>query len=61
MSYSSVNRDELAIDRPREPELSRSPNPHICFDGGGIHHCLGDQLTRFQLRAQAVARPSCSC
>jgi cytochrome P450 len=51
MFYSSANRDELAIDRPHDLDLSRNPNPHISFGGGGIHHCLGNQLARFQLRA----------
>jgi cytochrome P450 len=49
--YSSANRDEAAIDRPHELDLSRNPNPHISFGGGGIHHCLGNQLARIQLRA----------
>ncbi|HEY2225208.1 cytochrome P450 [Actinomycetospora sp.] len=51
MVYSSANRDESRIDRAHELDLSRSPNPHISFGGGGIHHCLGNQLARFQLRA----------
>jgi cytochrome P450 len=51
MFYCSANRDEQAIERPHELDLSRSPNPHISFGGGGIHHCLGNQLARFQLRA----------
>jgi cytochrome P450 len=51
MFYSSANRDEQAIERAQELDLSRSPNPHISFGGGGIHHCLGNQLARFQLRA----------
>jgi cytochrome P450 len=51
MFYSSANRDERRIDRPHELDLSRSPNPHITFGGGGIHHCLGNQLARAQLRA----------
>jgi cytochrome P450 len=49
--YSSANRDELAIDRPHELDFSRHPNPHVAFGGGGIHHCLGNQLARFQIRA----------
>jgi cytochrome P450 len=49
--YSSANRDELAIERPHELDLSRHPNPHVGFGGGGIHHCLGNQLARFQVRA----------
>ena len=51
MFYSSANRDELAIERPYEFDLSRHPNPHVGFGGGGIHHCLGNQLARFQIRA----------
>jgi len=51
MFYSSANRDELAIERAHDLDLSRHPNPHISFGGGGIHHCLGNQLARFQLRA----------
>ncbi|HEY2203991.1 MAG TPA: cytochrome P450 [Pseudonocardia sp.] len=51
MFYSSANRDERAIDRAHELDLSRDPNPHISFGGGGIHHCLGNQLARFQIRA----------
>lgn len=51
MFYSSANRDESRIERAHEFDLSRSPNPHVSFGGGGIHHCLGNQLARFQLRA----------
>jgi len=51
MFYSSANRDESRIERAHEFDLSRQPNPHISFGGGGIHHCLGNQLARFQLRA----------
>ncbi len=49
--YSSANRDAARIERPSEFDLSRHPNPHISFGGGGIHHCLGNQLARTQLRA----------
>lgn len=51
MFYSSANRDSAAIDRPEQLDLSRHPNPHVGFGGGGIHHCLGNQLARFQIRA----------
>ena len=50
MFYSSANRDPSRIERPEEFDLSRHPNPHISFGGGGIHHCLGMQLARTQLR-----------
>ncbi|MBA3741517.1 cytochrome P450 [Sporichthya sp.] len=51
MFYSSANRDARRFDRPWELDLSRSPNPHLSFGGGGIHHCLGNQLARTQLQA----------
>lgn len=51
MFFSSANRDEARIERPHEFDVSRHPNPHITFGGGGIHHCLGNQLARFQLKA----------
>ena len=31
-------------------DLSRSPNPHLGFGGGGPHFCLGNQLTKSELR-----------
>jgi cytochrome P450 len=49
--FSSANNDDTRIDRPMELKLSRDPNPHITFGGGGVHHCLGNQLARTQLRA----------
>jgi hypothetical protein len=52
--YSSANRGETAIERAHELDLSRQPNPHISFGGGGIHHCLGNQLARFQIRALLI-------
>lgn len=48
--YSSANRDETVFERPNEFDLSRDPNPHVGFGGNGIHHCLGNQLARTQLR-----------
>jgi cytochrome P450 len=39
------------VHHPERFDLSRSPNPHVSFGGGGIHHCLGNQLARRQLAA----------
>ncbi len=50
MFYSSGNRDESVIDRPDEFDLSRKPNPHVAFGGGGPHFCLGSHLAKMQLR-----------
>jgi cytochrome P450 len=51
MFYCSGNRDEAVFDRPGEFIVSRSPNPHVGFGGGGVHFCLGHNVARTQLRA----------
>jgi cytochrome P450 len=48
--YSSANRDEAVFADPHQFDLSRSPNPHFGFGGGGTHFCLGSQLARMELR-----------
>ena len=49
--YSSANMDTAVFDHPEQVDLSRSPNKHVAFGGGGIHHCLGAQLARRQINA----------
>ena len=51
MFYSSANMDTEVFDHPEQLILSRHPNKHVAFGGGGIHHCLGAQLARRQLAA----------
>jgi len=48
--YCSANRDEAVFDEPSRFDLQRSPNPHLGFGGGGPHFCLGNQLTKAELR-----------
>lgn len=48
--YCSANRDETVFDRPHSFDITRSPNPHLGFGGGGAHFCLGAQLARMELR-----------
>ncbi len=48
--YCSANRDEAAFADPGAFDLSRSPNPHLGFGGGGPHFCLGNQLAKAELR-----------
>ncbi|WP_197373715.1 cytochrome P450 [Mycolicibacterium baixiangningiae] len=48
--YCSANRDEAAFGDPHAFDLSRSPNPHLGFGGGGPHFCLGNQLAKAELR-----------
>lgn len=51
MFYSSGNWDGEAFDHPERLDLSRNPNPHVGFGGGGLHFCLGAHVARAQLRA----------
>jgi cytochrome P450 len=47
----SANRDEDVFDRPFDFDITRDPNPHVAFGGGGAHHCLGAMLARAEIRA----------
>jgi cholest-4-en-3-one 26-monooxygenase len=47
--YISGNRDEGVFDDPFRFDITRSPNPHIAFGGGGPHFCLGAQLARMEI------------
>ena len=49
--YTSANRDETAFDDPYRFDVTRDPNHHVGFGGGGPHYCLGASLARTQLRA----------
>ncbi|MGA7054499.1 MAG: cytochrome P450, partial [Mycobacterium sp.] len=51
MFYSSGNWDTEVFDHPERLDLSRNPNPHLGFGGGGLHFCLGAHVARAQLRA----------
>jgi cytochrome P450 len=49
--YCSGNRDESVFEQPGDFNLSRTPNHHVGFGGGGVHYCLGHAVARTQLRA----------
>src|SRR5712671_5398870 len=49
--YHSANRDERAFEDPWCFEVTREPNRHVGFGGGGPHYCLGASLARTQLRS----------
>lgn len=53
MIYLAGNFDGDVFEHPRTFDLSRSPNPHVSFGGGGVHYCLGANLARSMLRAEA--------
>ena len=46
---ASANRDELVFDDPFRFDVRRRPNPHLGF-GHGVHHCLGANLARLEIR-----------
>ncbi|HWJ82489.1 MAG TPA: cytochrome P450 [Nocardioides sp.] len=50
MVYSSGNRDELVFDRPDVFDITRDPNPHVGFGGGGPHYCMGNFVAKMQLK-----------
>jgi cytochrome P450 len=47
--YVSANRDEAVFADPDAFDLTRAPNPHVGFGGGGPHFCLGASLARQEL------------
>lgn len=50
MVYSSGNRDERVFDRPDVFDITRNPNPHVGFGGGGPHFCMGNFVAKMQMR-----------
>lgn len=46
----SGNRDESIFDEPDRLDVARTPNPHMTFGPGGIHHCLGAHLAKMEVR-----------
>src|SRR5208283_2574364 len=48
--HASANRDEDVFDSPDSFDITRDPNPHIAFGGGGPHFCLGTNLARMEIR-----------
>jgi len=36
---------------PERFDVTRAPNPHVAFGGGGAHFCLGAHLARVEIVA----------
>ncbi|MDQ2678710.1 MAG: cytochrome P450 [Actinomycetota bacterium] len=51
MYYASANRDEEHFENPHVFDITRTPNDHVTFGGGGAHFCLGASLARAEIKA----------
>ena len=49
MWYNSANRDEAVFPDPWRFDVTREPNDHVGFGGGGPHFCLGANLARREI------------
>ena len=47
--YSAANFDPEVFDRPERFDVTRDPNPHLGFGGGGPHYCLGANLAKMEI------------
>jgi cholest-4-en-3-one 26-monooxygenase len=48
--YTPANRDGEVFPEPDEFDITRTPNEHVAFGGGGPHFCLGANLARAEVR-----------
>ncbi|MEU6050293.1 cytochrome P450 [Streptomyces xanthochromogenes] len=47
--YSSANNDPEVFEEPHRFDITRDPNPHLGFGGGGPHFCLGKSLAVLEI------------
>ncbi|MFI5679478.1 cytochrome P450 [Streptomyces cellulosae] len=47
--YASANHDPDVFENPDAFDITRDPNPHLGFGGGGPHYCLGKSLAVMEI------------
>lgn len=55
--YSSANNDPEVFTDPESFDITRDPNPHLGFGGGGPHFCLGKSLAVMEIDLMFDALP----
>jgi cytochrome P450 len=48
--FVSGNFDESVFEDPHRFDVGRTPNRHMAFGPGGIHHCMGAHLAKLEIR-----------
>jgi cytochrome P450 len=48
--FVSGNFDEAGFEDPHRFDIGRTPNRHMAFGPGGIHHCMGAHLAKLEIR-----------
>jgi len=48
--FVSGNRDDAMFEHPDQFDVGRTPNPHMAFGPGGVHHCMGAHLAKMEIQ-----------